>query len=97
MRPADTATQIVLRALAPKLRAAGINNPDQSVNLVKLGIIDSSDLLEIIVLVEGETGREFNPEGVDLELGLTIGQLANSFGPVESKAKESAGGGRRAA
>jgi acyl carrier protein len=93
----ETTREIVLRALAPKLRAAGIDKPDQDVNLVKLGIIDSSDLLEIIVLVEGETGREFNPEGLDLELGLTLGQLASAFGPIESKTAEPAGGSRHAA
>lgn len=53
--------------------------PDDA-DLMKFGLVeDSADLVDIIVVVEAETGIEFNPEGLDLETGLTLGQLIAAF------------------
>lgn len=50
-------------------------------NLIGIGLIgDSADLVDVIVIVEAESGAQFNPEGLDLETGLTLGQLIAAFG-----------------
>jgi len=75
----DTIRQMILGVLAPKLAEAGAPPIDDDTNLVELGLVDSADLLEVIVLVEEEAGCEFNPEGLDLESGLTLRQLVGAF------------------
>jgi acyl carrier protein len=75
----DAIRQMILDVLAPKLAEAGARPIDDDTNLVGLGLVDSADLLEVIVLVEEEAGREFNPEGLDLESGLTLRQLVGAF------------------
>ena len=72
-------SEIVRRALAPKLAQTGAASIDDKTDLVGLGLIDSSDLLEVIIMVEGEAGVEFNPEGLDLEFGMTLEQLVSAF------------------
>jgi acyl carrier protein len=71
----------VLRAVAGKLSSVGhgrIDIDDKS-QLLKLGLIDSEDLIEIILEVERQCGCEFNPEQMDLEDGLTLGGLISAF------------------
>ncbi len=72
----DAVRELILEALAPKLKSARI---DDGTNLVGLGLVDSADLLEVIILVEQETGAEFNPENLDIESGVTLGQLISAF------------------
>ncbi len=48
-------------------------------DLVKVGLVDSADLLEVIVAVESDLPVEFNPEGLDLEHGLTLRELVCAF------------------
>jgi len=81
----DSILLILVRALTPKFAAVHASKIDPDTNLIKLGLIDSADLLELIVLVESEVGVEFNPEGLDLEEGLTLRRLVSAFvGPVGS-------------
>lgn len=75
----DLIWQIILRALAPRLSAAGNSTIEADTNLAKLGLVDSAALLDIIVQVESEAGVEFNPEGLDLEEGLTMQALVSAF------------------
>lgn len=76
---------IVLDALARKLGGRG-HSPsalDEASNLSELGLIDSKDLLDIILEVEERARSEFNPEGIDMERGLTLAMLIGAFvGPV---------------
>jgi acyl carrier protein len=71
----------VLHALAGKLSASdcGRIDIDEKSQLVELGLIDSEDLIEIIVEVEQQCGCEFSPERMDLEAGLTLGGLISAF------------------
>ena len=74
---------IVFRALTSKLRAAGRDRNDigDGSKLLELGLIDSEDLIEIILEIEQQCGCEFDPQQMDLEAGLTIGGLIGSFVP----------------
>jgi acyl carrier protein len=71
----------VLSALAGKLSAAarGRGDIDEKSPLLELGLIDSEDLIEIILEVEQQCTCEFNPEQMDLEAGLTLGGLISAF------------------
>jgi acyl carrier protein len=71
----------VLSALAGKLAAAehGRSDIDEKSQLLAVGLIDSEDLIEIILEVEQQCGCEFHPEQMDLEVGLTLGGLINAF------------------
>jgi acyl carrier protein len=42
-------------------------------------VVDSEDLVEIILEVEQQCGCEFNPESIDFEGGVTLGTLIGSF------------------
>lgn len=74
----DTIRELILELLSPKIGSAIV---DDRTKLVGLGLIDSADLLDVIVSVEQETGLDFDPEGVDLEEGLTLGLLIAAFAP----------------
>lgn len=71
----------VLRALAGKLSPAsrGRIDIDEKSPLLELGLIDSEDLIEVILEVEQQSGCEFNPQEIDLETGLTLAGLIGSF------------------
>lgn len=71
----------VLRALMRKLSAAGRDSGsvDDGSKLLELGLIDSEDLIEIILEVEEQCECQFDPEGIDLESGLTLAGLIGSF------------------
>jgi acyl carrier protein len=79
----DDIRELILELLSPKLGSAIV---DDHTKLVGLGLIDSADLLDVIVSVEQETGLDFDPEGVDLEEGLTIGLLIAAFAPTLPRA-----------
>jgi acyl carrier protein len=74
---------VVLGALAGKLSGAGRGDIeiDEKSQLLEFGVIDSEDLIDIILEVEQQCGCEFNPEKMDLETGLTISGLIGSFVP----------------
>lgn len=48
-------------------------------NLLDLGLIDSEDLVEVILEVEERCRCEFNPEAIDIENGLTLKNLVAAF------------------
>jgi len=77
----EAVRSVVLRALMRKLGAAGRahNHLDEGSKLLELGIIDSEDLIEIILDVEAQCGYEFNPQEIDLETGLTLRSLIGAF------------------
>jgi acyl carrier protein len=77
----EAVRSVVLRALMGKLDAAGRgrNDLDDGSKLLELGLVDSEDLIEIILDVEVQCGCEFNPQEIDLETGLTLGNLIGSF------------------
>ncbi len=76
----DGIRKLVLAALAPKLAAAvatAIIADDT--NLTELGLIDSADLMEVIVWVEEKGKMEFDPDRIELENGVTLQSLINAF------------------
>ena len=79
--PIETVRSTILRALASKPSAAryGAREIDEECNLVELGIIDSEDLVDIILEVEEQCRCEFNPEAVNMENGLTLRSLVSAF------------------
>jgi len=50
-----------------------------STKLLEEGLIDSKNLLDIILEVEMRCGVTFNPEHINLEQGLTLGSLITAF------------------
>jgi acyl carrier protein len=76
--------ELVVRQLAPKLAQMGVHKLQDDMNLAQVLIKDSADLLDVIVFVEEEAGVEFNPDGLDIEQGLTLAQLVSAFSDVSS-------------
>ena len=78
----EAVRSVVLSALAGKLSAAGRGHGDidEKSPLLLLGLVDSEDLIEIILEVEQQCACEFNPEQIDLEAGLTLGGFVSAFG-----------------
>lgn len=71
---------IILRALMDKrgpIQRMGEVGDDS--NLLELGLIDSEDLVDIILEVESQCRCEFNPEAIDMERGLTLKGLVSAF------------------
>jgi acyl carrier protein len=71
----------ILALLGPKLAAQklGHRGVDASIQLLELGLIDSKELLDIILEVEERCAVQFNPERIDFETGLTLGGLIDAF------------------
>ena len=71
----------VRQVLLRRLRAAGRGSREiaDGSQLLELGIIDSEDLVEMILEVEEQCDCEFNPIEIDLEAGLTLAGLVRSF------------------
>jgi acyl carrier protein len=71
----------ILAALTPRLSWPGFvdGEIDASTQLHELGLIDSKDLLDIILEVEDRCGVTFNPEHIDFETGITLGSLISAF------------------
>ncbi len=78
---AEAVRSIVVRALMRKITAAGRDSGglEDGAKLLELGLIDSEDLIEVILEVEGECPCQFDPDGLDLENGLTLAGLVDSF------------------
>jgi acyl carrier protein len=75
---------LILGRLAPKLAHIGVHTVQDDTNLAELLIADSVDLLDVIVFVEEEAAVQFNPDGLDIELGLTLAQLVSAFSDASS-------------
>jgi acyl carrier protein len=55
-----------------------------STKLLEEGLIDSKNLLDIILEVEMRCAVTFNPAHINLEQGLTLGSLITAFDPVSA-------------
>jgi acyl carrier protein len=77
--PSDTVRELILCQLMPKLIQIGVEEAQDDTDLAALLLADSSDLLDVIVYVEEQLPLEFNPEGLDIEDGLTLAQLVSAF------------------
>ena len=77
----DLVRSTILAMLRPKLSPGQLGNGgiDASTPLLELGLIDSKDLLDIILEVEERCTVEFKPERIDFETGLTLGSLIDAF------------------
>jgi acyl carrier protein len=71
--------ELVVRRLAPKLAEIGVHAVQDDTNLAELLIADSADLLDLIIFVEEEAAVQFDPDGLDIEQGLTLAQLVGAF------------------
>jgi len=76
--------ELIVSRLAPKLAVIGVHTVRDDTNLAELLIADSADLLDVIVFVEEEAAVEFNPDGLDIEQGLTLAQLVSAFSDASS-------------
>jgi acyl carrier protein len=77
----DDLRAIVIEALQRKLREAGRHEVaiTGGTNLLELDIVDSQGLLDIILEIEARCGRQFDPEGIDFEGGITLDSLTQAF------------------
>lgn len=71
---------VLAEALARKLRDAGrIVAVARDTALMESGLIDSQDLLDLILEVEERCGRVFDPECFDGGDAITLAKLAGAF------------------
>jgi acyl carrier protein len=77
----DIIASTVLALLQPKIPGLDPANSslDGSIKFLELGLIDSKDLLDIILEIEDRCAVAFNPEGVDFEVGLTLSGFISAF------------------
>jgi acyl carrier protein len=76
----DDIRELILTALAPKLATSlATTVVDNDTNLTEFGLIDSADLMEVIMWVEEKAKIEFNPERLELENGVTLQNLIDAF------------------
>jgi acyl carrier protein len=72
---------IVIEALQRKLSETG--RPEVAITggtkLLELDIVDSQGLLDVVLEIESRCGRQFDPEGVDFEGGITLDSLTQAF------------------
>lgn len=81
---------IIWGFLAPKLAEMGSPAIDDDTNLMGSVLIESVELLELVVWVEENAQVEFDPDSLNLEDGVTIRQLISAFQkPSKSLADES--------
>jgi acyl carrier protein len=70
----------ILELLSPRLLRSGLKDGiAASTQLLEIGLIDSKDLLDLILEVEERCAVEFDPEHIDFEAGLTFGSLISAF------------------
>ena len=76
--------EAIIAALERTIRDAGRlpNGLGDDTDLVALGLIDSVSLLDVLLEVEVVCGREFDPERLELEDGVTVRKLVAAFGSV---------------
>lgn len=79
--PGDAVRSTILRTLRGRrsLVRHGLGEIDEECNLLELGLIDSEDLIEIILEVEDQCQCEFNPEAIDMANGVTLRTLVSAF------------------
>lgn len=84
MNNSNEVRQLILELLTPKLKSVGysINDIDDTTDLMTLGILDSLDLLDMMLVIEEKTGFQFCPENADLDHGLTIESFVSAFSPA---------------
>jgi acyl carrier protein len=77
----DALDSIVRQILLQRLAVSGHPDSDlaQGTRLLELGLIDSEDLVEVILEVEENYNCEFDPTKIDLESGLTLAGFVSSF------------------
>jgi hypothetical protein len=77
----DDLPTIVIEALQRKLSETGRPNVEITggTKLLELDIVDSQGLLDIILEIEARCGRQFDPEGIDFEGGITLDALTQAF------------------
>jgi acyl carrier protein len=80
----ESVRRSILGFLAPKLGQSGPAVIDEDENLMEGILSDSAELLELVVWVEEKVNIEFNPDGLNLEDGLTIRQLIGAFDPAKA-------------
>jgi acyl carrier protein len=80
----DVILFVLMEALTRKLSDAGrtVKEVDQETCLLEIGVIDSVDLVDLILEVEQRSGQVFHPEHIDLEGGITVRKIAGAFAPV---------------
>jgi acyl carrier protein len=70
----------ILEILTPRLSRLKLGGSvDASTQLLEVGLIDSTDLLDVILEVEHRCAVEFDPMRVDFEGTLTFGNLVSAF------------------
>jgi acyl carrier protein len=79
----DTVRSIILRSIVINGGRAktAVGEIGDECKLLELGLIDSEDLVDIILEVEEQCRCEFNPEAVDVANGLTLKGLISAFVP----------------
>ena len=76
----ELVSSVLMEALRRKLVDSGRTAEfDQQTELIEVGLIDSQDLLDLIMEVEQRCGRVFDPERIDLEDAITLAKLASAF------------------
>jgi acyl carrier protein len=70
----------ILSVLGPRLsRSQFRGDINASTQLLQLGLVDSTDLLDLILEVEQRCAVAFDPARVDFEERLTLGTLVAAF------------------
>jgi acyl carrier protein len=70
----------ILEMLTPRLAPPEFDNGiDASTQLSEVGLIDSTQLLDIILEVEQRCAVEFDPTRVDFQGTPTLGSLVSAF------------------
>lgn len=79
--PGQAVRSTILRTLRGRRRSAryGLGEIDEECNLLELGLIDSEDLVEIILEVEDQCQCAFDPEAIDMANGITLRTLVSAF------------------
>ena len=80
----QTIREIIIRRLEPKLAEAGTLGIDDDTNLMGIVLMESVELLDLVIWVEEQAQVEFNPENLNLEDGLTVRDLVVAFVPADT-------------
>jgi acyl carrier protein len=77
----ETVRLTILRSLARKRGKENDNfrDVDDECDILGLGLIDSEDLVDLILEVEEQCKCEFNAEAIDTADGLTVKTLIGAF------------------
>jgi acyl carrier protein len=77
----DGVLAIVIAVLRKKLNTvyAAAYKLDAMTKPFDIGVVDSQDFMDLILEVEDRCGGFFEPDRLDLEGGVTLGQIAGAF------------------